>query len=83
MEIAGPALGVSDEETARHARALGEPPALVVAFEADAGGPEPVSCPVAAERPEIRREPVPGHPRPGAEAAPGARDWPGPPLPTD
>lgn len=83
MEIAGPALGVSSQETARLVRALGEPPALVVAFEADAGGAEPVSSLVAAERPEVRRGPVPGRPRTRAEASPGARDWPGPPLPTD
>lgn len=82
MGIAGSALGVSREEP-RVSRPLGQPPAVVVAFEADAGGSEPVSCLVAAERLEIRRGAVPGHPRPGAEAAPGARDWPGPPLPTD
>ncbi|GHI02206.1 hypothetical protein AQI88_27095 [Streptomyces cellostaticus] len=71
------------EETARLGRALGEAPPLVVAFEADAGGREPVSCLIAAERLDILPGLVPRHPRAGAEAAPGARDWPGPPLPTD
>ncbi|MFJ9815330.1 hypothetical protein ACIRU3_08650 [Streptomyces sp. NPDC101151] len=70
-------------ETARLVRELGETPPLVVAFEADAGGREPATCLVAAERLDI----VPGfvrrQPRAGAEAAPDARDWPGPPLPTD
>ncbi|MEU1403813.1 hypothetical protein ABZ471_15820 [Streptomyces sp. NPDC005728] len=70
-------------ETARLAREPDETPPLVVAFAADAGGREPVSCPVPAERPGIPPGLVPRHPRPGAEAAPGARDWPGPPLPTD
>ena len=73
----------TDEETARLVRALGETPPLVVAFEADAGGREPVSCLVAAERLDILPGFVPRHPRAGAEAASGAHDWPGPPLPTD
>ncbi|MFD5797174.1 hypothetical protein ACFWIO_27335 [Streptomyces diastatochromogenes] len=60
-----------------------ETPPLVVAFEADAGGREPVSRLVGAERLEILPGLVPRHPRAGAKAAPGARDWPGPPLPTD
>ncbi|WP_262418473.1 hypothetical protein [Streptomyces sp. SP2-10] len=71
------------EETARPRRTLGETPSAVVAFEADGGGPEPVSCLTAAEDPEIRPGFVPGHPRAGAQAVPGPRDWPGPPLPTD
>jgi hypothetical protein len=71
------------EETERLVRALGEAPALVVAFEADAGGPEPLSCLIAAERLEVRRRGVRRPPRARAQAAPGPRDWPGPPLPTD
>ncbi|MEU6070239.1 MULTISPECIES: hypothetical protein [Streptomyces] len=71
------------EETARLARTLGETPPLVVAFEADAGGAEPVSCPIAAERLDILPGLVHRHPRAGAHIAPAARDWPGPPLPTD
>ncbi|MFJ3309262.1 hypothetical protein ACIPSA_40700 [Streptomyces sp. NPDC086549] len=71
------------EETARLTEALGETPPFVVAFEADAGGREPVSCLVAAERLDILSGFVPRHPRPGKETAPAAHDWPGPPLPTD
>jgi hypothetical protein len=44
------------QETARLRRALGGAPPVVVAFEADAGGPGPVSCLIAAERLDI----VPG-----------------------
>ncbi|WP_229816277.1 hypothetical protein [Streptomyces lucensis] len=71
------------EETDRLARALGETPHVVVAFEADAGGPEPVSCLVAAERLDIRPGLVRRAPPACAPAVPGPRDWPGPPLPTD
>jgi hypothetical protein len=71
------------EETAHVARTLGETPPFVVAFEADAGGPEPVSCLIAAERLEIVPGLVPRHPRPGAAACPSVPDWPGPPLSTD
>ncbi|TVZ88128.1 hypothetical protein FB157_11586 [Streptomyces sp. BK340] len=70
-------------EIARLVRALGEAPPVVVAFEADAGGREPVSRPIAAERPDILTGLVPRHSRTGARAATGTRDWPGPPLPTD
>ncbi|MFG2358248.1 hypothetical protein [Streptomyces sp. NPDC048521] len=70
-------------ETARLRRALGAEAALVVAFEAVSGGPEPVSCLVAAERLDIRPGQLRRHARPRAQAAPGPRDWPGPPLPTD
>ncbi|MCZ0986482.1 hypothetical protein [Streptomyces diastatochromogenes] len=77
MEIAGRELPEGSRQ------ALGEAPPLVVAFEADAGGREPVSCLVGAERLDILPGLVPRHPRTGAKAAPGARDWPGPPLPTD
>ncbi|MGW4567028.1 hypothetical protein ACWEN3_33080 [Streptomyces sp. NPDC004561] len=71
------------EETDRLARTIGETPPVVVALEADGGGPEPVSCLVAAERLDIRPGLVPRRPRARARAAPGLRDWPGPPLPTD
>lgn len=71
------------EETARLARELDGVPSLPAACEADAGGREPVSCLVAAERPEILPGPVPRRARPGTGAVPSARDWPGPPLPTD
>ncbi|UXY30408.1 hypothetical protein [Streptomyces sp. HUAS TT20] len=71
------------EETARLVRTLGETPPLVVAFEADADGSEPVTCLIAAERLDIRPGLVLRHPRAGAHAAPAAHDWPGPPLPTD
>jgi hypothetical protein len=70
-------------ETARLVRALGEAPALVVAFGADAGGPGLLSCLIAAERLEVRPEGVRRPPRARAQPAPGPRDWPGPPLPTD
>lgn len=43
----------SSEELVRVARQLGEEPPVVVAFEADAGGAEAVSCLIAAERFEI------------------------------
>lgn len=70
-------------ETARLARVLGEAAPLVVAFEADAGGREAVSCLVAAEGLVIRPGRWSRDPRAGAQALPGPRDWPGPPLPTD
>ncbi|GGV15758.1 hypothetical protein GCM10010260_63730 [Streptomyces filipinensis] len=71
------------DETACLARTLGETPRLVVAFEADAGGPEPVSCLVAAERLDIRPGLVPRPAHARAQASPAVCDWPGPPLPTD
>ncbi|WEO94811.1 hypothetical protein A6P39_012775 [Streptomyces sp. FXJ1.172] len=91
MEIAGRPLpgatGGTGEpttgETARLRRAPGAAPPLVVAFEADAGGPGPVSCPIAAEGMGILPGLVQRHPRARAQAAPGPSDWPGPPLPTD
>ncbi|MFD7557823.1 hypothetical protein ACFV9E_25185 [Streptomyces sp. NPDC059835] len=46
------------EELLRVTRQVGEEPAVVVAFEADAGGQEPVSCLIAAERFEVVRESV-------------------------
>ncbi len=48
----------SPDELLRVTRQLGEEPPVVVAFEADAGGPEPVSCLIAAERLEIVHETV-------------------------
>ncbi|AKN72376.1 hypothetical protein QR97_23720 [Streptomyces sp. PBH53] len=71
------------EETARLARGLGTAAPLVVAFEADAGGRESVSCLIAAEGLDILPGLVPRPPRAGGQAVPGPRDWPGPPLPTD
>lgn len=71
------------EETARLTRGPGDGAPLVVAFEADAGGPAAVPCWVAAEGPGIRPGFVPRRPRAGELTAPGTRDWPGPPLPTD
>ncbi|MGA4867269.1 hypothetical protein ACPB9J_32040 [Streptomyces lavendulocolor] len=41
------------DELLKVTRQLGEEPAVVVAFEADAGGQEPVSCLIAAERLDI------------------------------
>ncbi|MGW7820885.1 hypothetical protein ACWGLF_22760, partial [Streptomyces puniciscabiei] len=70
-------------ERARLRRTLGGTPPVVVAFEADGGGPEPVSCLIAAEGLDILPGLVPRGSHPRAQAAPGLRDWPGPPLPTD
>jgi hypothetical protein len=71
------------EETARLRRALGGTPPVVPAFEADAGGPGPVSRLIAAQGLDILPGLVQRHPRARAQAACGRRDWPGPPLPTD
>ncbi|MFI9253569.1 hypothetical protein [Streptomyces sp. NPDC053069] len=71
------------EETARLRRTLGGTAPVVVAFEADAGGTEPVSCLIAAEGLDILPGLVQRHPRAHVRAAPGLRAWPGPPLPTD
>ena len=46
------------EEHMRIARQLGAQPPVLVAFEADAGGQEPVSCLIAAEHLEIVHETV-------------------------
>jgi hypothetical protein len=58
-------------------RHLGEQLPVVVAFEADAGGQEPLSCLIAAERLEIVREPVLRHwdedTAPGRRLAPWVR----------
>ncbi|MFE4263976.1 hypothetical protein [Streptomyces sp. NPDC056883] len=49
---------LSPDELLKVTRRLGEKPPVVVAFEADAGGQEPVSCLIAAERLDIVRETV-------------------------
>uniref|UniRef100_A0AAU2JIR8 CN hydrolase domain-containing protein n=1 Tax=Streptomyces sp. NBC_00049 TaxID=2903617 RepID=A0AAU2JIR8_9ACTN len=59
------------DELARLVRQLGEEPPVVVAFETDGGGTEPVSCLIAAERLEIVQETVLRYWR--ADAAPGQR----------
>lgn len=59
------------EEFVQVARQIGEVPPVVVAFEADAGGLEPVSCLISAERVEIVRESVLRYWR--DDAAPGQR----------
>ncbi|WP_407547720.1 hypothetical protein QOM21_01835 [Streptomyces sp. Pv4-95] len=46
------------EESMRVTRQLGEAPSVLVAFEADANGQEPVTCLIAAERLEIVHEKV-------------------------
>ncbi|WP_326841107.1 hypothetical protein OHB33_01220 [Streptomyces sp. NBC_01558] len=48
----------SPDELLKVTRQLGEKPPIVVAFEADAGGQEPVSCLIAAERLDIVQESV-------------------------
>ncbi|GAA2774825.1 hypothetical protein [Streptomyces lavendulae] len=48
----------SPDELLKVTRQLGERPPIVVAFEADAGGQEPVSCLIAAERLDIVQESV-------------------------
>ncbi|MEU8793697.1 hypothetical protein [Streptomyces sp. NPDC048643] len=59
------------EELLRVQRQLGGTPPVLVAFEADAGGSEPVSCLVAAERLDIVQETVLRYWR--ADAAPDQR----------
>ncbi|MFF6952857.1 hypothetical protein ACFZAD_29900 [Streptomyces iakyrus] len=59
------------DEMVKIDRHVGEPPPVVVAFEADAGGQEPVSCLIAAERLDIVRETVLRYWR--EDAAPGQR----------
>lgn len=51
----------TSEELARVTRQFGEEPPVLVAFEADAGGLEPVSCLIAAERIEVVQEIVLRH----------------------
>ncbi|MEU8550944.1 hypothetical protein AB0C81_28865 [Streptomyces roseoverticillatus] len=48
----------SPDELLKVTRQLGEKPPVVVAFEADGGGQEPVSCLIAAERLDIVQETV-------------------------
>ncbi|MFE8991305.1 hypothetical protein ACFYMI_26480 [Streptomyces collinus] len=59
------------DEMQKAGRHLGEHLPVVVAFEADAGGQEPVSCLIAAERLDIVRETVLRYWR--DDAAPGQR----------
>lgn len=59
------------EELLKVTRQVGEEPAVVVAFEADAGGQEPVSCLIAAERLDIVQETVLRYWR--EDAGPGQR----------
>lgn len=56
----------SPDELLRITRQLGGKPPIVVAFEADAGGQEPVSCLIAAERLDLVQETVLRHWREGA-----------------
>ncbi|MFF4017165.1 hypothetical protein [Streptomyces sp. NPDC001843] len=70
-------------ETARLRGFLGGTPSVVVAFEADAGGTEPVSCLIAAERLDVVPGLVVGYPTTAAGPGTAVPDWPGPPLPTD
>ncbi|MFJ8885329.1 hypothetical protein ACIRJR_18240 [Streptomyces sp. NPDC102402] len=68
------------EELARVTRQIGEEPPVLVAFEADAGGREPVSCLIAAERLEVVHESVLRYWR--EDAPPGQRfaPWVRPPA---
>ncbi|MEV0094122.1 hypothetical protein [Streptomyces sp. NPDC050738] len=59
------------DELLKVTRQLGERPPVLVAFEADAGGSEPVSCLVAAERLDMVQESVLRYSR--EDAAPGQR----------
>ncbi|WP_327387411.1 MULTISPECIES: hypothetical protein [unclassified Streptomyces] len=70
----------SPEERLKVSRQVVGEPSVVVAFEADAGGQEPVSCLIAAERLEIVRETVLRYWR--EDAAPGQRfvPWVLPPV---
>ncbi|MFB6614920.1 hypothetical protein ACFCV9_12015 [Streptomyces sp. NPDC056367] len=61
----------SPEEIGRLTRRFGEEPPVVVAFQADAGGQEPVPCLIAAERLDIVEESVLRYWR--EDAAPGQR----------
>lgn len=70
----------TSEELVRVARQLGENPTVLVAFEAEAGGEESVSCLIAAERFEVVHETVLRYWR--DDAAPGQRfaPWVRPPV---
>ncbi|MFF8833036.1 hypothetical protein [Streptomyces sp. NPDC015131] len=61
----------TSEELARVTRQIGEEPPVLVAFETDAGGLEPVCCLIAAERIEVVQETVLRYWR--DDAAPGQR----------
>ncbi|MFJ4841356.1 hypothetical protein [Streptomyces sp. NPDC088746] len=70
----------TDEERARISSQLGEDPPVLVAFDADAGGREPVPCVIAAERFEVVHGTVLRYWR--DDAAPGQRfaPWVRPPA---
>ncbi|CAM5324664.1 hypothetical protein [Streptomyces aurantiogriseus] len=71
----------TSEELAQVTGQLGEEPLILVAFEADAGGLEPVSCLIAAEHVEVVQETVLRYWR--DDTAPGQRfaPWVRPPGP--
>ncbi|MEU8132121.1 hypothetical protein [Streptodolium elevatio] len=71
----------SPDELLQLSRQLGEEPPVVVAFEADAGGSEPTSCLIAAERLDVVHETVLRYWR--DDAAPDQRfaPWAKPPTP--
>lgn len=52
------------EESATVTANLGDPPPVLVAFEADAGGPTPTTCLIAAETVHVVTGPVPRRPAP-------------------
>ncbi|PWK75049.1 hypothetical protein BCL76_101784 [Streptomyces sp. CG 926] len=54
------------DELLRVTRQVGETPPVVIAFEADAGGQEPISCLIAAERFDVVQESVLRYWREGA-----------------
>lgn len=69
----------SADEVLRVSRQLGGEPPVLVAFEADAGGQEPVSCLIAAERVEIVEETVLRYWREDAEPGRRFAPWGRPP----
>jgi hypothetical protein len=68
------------DETLSVTRQTGETPGIVVAFEADAGGPEPASCLIAAERVEVIRGTVFRYWREGLEPGQRLAPWVQPPV---
>jgi hypothetical protein len=68
------------DETLSVTRQTGETPGIVVAFEADAGGPEPASCLIAAERVEIIRGTVFRYWRESLEPGQRLAPWVQPPV---
>ncbi len=71
----------TSEELARATRQIGEEPTVLVAFEADAGGLEPVSCLIAAERTEVVQETVLRYWRDDAALGQRFAPWVRPPTP--